>query len=49
MATGWLAAHVAMGKRWERSGHGEPGRWVDCADEDPLAWWCLTEAIFAFN
>ncbi len=38
-------AKLAMGRDESRVGRrrGEPARWN--ADDDPLAWWCLTEAI----
>lgn len=42
-----LAFH-AMG--FERNGRrGRASRKVYRADEDPLAWWCLTEAIVALS
>lgn len=34
-------ARLAMGKTAAR--RGQPAQWQ--ADLDPLAWWCLTEAI----
>lgn len=36
-------ARDAMGKQPRRRGDKD-ARWN--ADDDPLAWWCLTEAIF---
>ncbi len=35
-------ARLAMGKTQAR--RGSPAQWE--ADLDPLAWWCLTEAIY---
>jgi hypothetical protein len=37
-----ILARLAMGKSDAR--RRSPSYWL--ADEDPLAWWCLTEAIF---
>jgi hypothetical protein len=38
-------AKLAMGRDESRIGRrrGDPPHWK--ADDDPLAWWCLTEAI----
>lgn len=47
----WLRAaglaRDAMGK--VKLGGGRTAIWVWKADEDPLAWWCLTEAIHDFK
>jgi hypothetical protein len=37
-------ARVAMGMTEAR--RGQPAEWKAC--DDPLAWWCLVEAIVAF-
>lgn len=41
---GDLARH-AMGKTTRREGRRSETVWL--ADEDPLAWWCLVEAMVA--
>jgi hypothetical protein len=38
-------AHLALGKERGPVGRGNARRWI--SDEDPLAWWNLTECIVA--
>ena len=42
-------ARLAMGQEQSRGVRGSPSHLFWRADEDPLAWWCLTECIYAYG